>query len=151
MSWWSAIPDRREPHRPNRCCGRPKRDRCRRLPGELDVTASVSIVGGWQGHVVIRTRYRAACDPTAAMIGVNAAAVKPDDVLDGMGEIANIVTGNVKSLLAQPSWVALPHVVISPTGIGWPQAVPVMILPVLFGDHQVLIEVIESTATAQPS
>ena len=39
-------------------------------------------------------------------------------MLDAVGEMANVVGGNVKSLLPGPSTLALPIVVTSETGVG---------------------------------
>ena len=47
----------------------------------------------------------------AAFLAMDEDEVAEDDVVDVMGELANIVGGNVKSMLPSGCFVSLPHVV----------------------------------------
>jgi chemotaxis protein CheX len=86
------------------------------------VVASVSISGGWSGHVVVSCSTPAAREAAAAFLMMDDATdVSMDDVADVMGEIANIVGGNVKSMLPAASFVSLPQVVEgSKSAVRWP-------------------------------
>ena len=85
------------------------------------VVASVSISGGWSGHVVVSCSSDAARQAAAAFLMMDAGEVSTDDVADVMGELANIVGGNVKSMLPAASFVSLPHVVEgSQSAVRWP-------------------------------
>jgi chemotaxis protein CheX len=78
-----------------------------------ELTASVSVTGAWDGHVVVTSSLQAARHVAAAMLGHTHNDVTPDDVIDAMGELANVLGGNVKNLLPQPSVLSLPQVVLS--------------------------------------
>lgn len=64
---------------------------------ESDVTALIGIAGDRQGFVSIHCTQAQARDFTARMLGLEREEVTdPDSVLDAMGEIVNMVAGNVK-------------------------------------------------------
>lgn len=75
-------------------------------------SAAATISGGWQGMVVISLPDRLAFDVTNRMLGLDPAQ-KPitADVTDAVGELVNIIGGNVKSLVPGPSTLSLPVVV----------------------------------------
>jgi chemotaxis protein CheX len=76
-----------------------------------DVSASVSLTGAWHGHVVVSCSARAARQAAAAFLATAPTEVSDEDLADVMGELANIVGGNVKSMLPESTAVSLPHVV----------------------------------------
>jgi chemotaxis protein CheX len=76
------------------------------------VSASVSLTGAWHGHVVVTCSAEAARQAAAAFLAMEPAEVGDEDITDVMGELANIVGGNVKSMLPPATGVSLPHVVI---------------------------------------
>jgi len=82
-------------------------------PGEpgTAVSASVSLTGGWHGHVVVSCSSGAARHAAAAFLAMEAGEDRDEDMTDVMGELANIVGGNVKSMLPAATLVSLPHVV----------------------------------------
>jgi chemotaxis protein CheX len=112
-------------------------------PGEPDVVASVAITGAWRGHAAIRCSYATAQAMTVLMLDLDQPWAPPDDVVDGVGEIANILAGNLKSLVPQPSLSALPQVVIGRAEVLWPGSPPVAAVHVRFGEHSVGVEVME--------
>ena len=67
--------------------------------GAVSVTASISVTGAWDGHVVIGCSQRAAVALAAAMLDLPPSEVTESDVLDAAGELVNVVGGNVKSLV----------------------------------------------------
>ena len=75
----------------------------------------VEIVGPWTGAVVLTTGRDTAVDLTRALLGEHAPAVLEDeDVDDALGELANVVGGNVKAVLPGPSVLGLPEVAATP-------------------------------------
>ncbi|NHC16057.1 chemotaxis protein CheX [Motilibacter deserti] len=74
------------------------------------VTASVSIAGEWDGVVVVSLSAKTAQDVGSALLQLDAADLEPGDVDDAVGELVNIVGGNVKSVLPGPSSLSLPVV-----------------------------------------
>ena len=83
-----------------------------RQPSE--VHSSVSISGSWTGHVVYASSIAAARRAAAAFLAMDAADVSPEDLSDVLGELANIVGGNVKALLPSGCFLSLPQVVLAP-------------------------------------
>ncbi len=97
------------------------------LPNEesqREVSASVSVTGAWWGHVEIRCSKTAARQAAAALFGLGDAEASNDDVTDAVGELANIIGGNVKSLLPEPCALSLPHVLFDGDN-RWPDVVQV--------------------------
>lgn len=84
------------------------------LPAELSedtLSAWVEIRGPWTGVVVL------ACDRSTAeqlcrtlMREFSSEPLGAEDVADALGELANVVGGNVKALLPTPSLLGLPAV-----------------------------------------
>jgi chemotaxis protein CheX len=74
------------------------------------ITAAVSITGAWEGHVRVLVPPTAAGDITALMLAMDAAEVTDRDVTDAMGELINVVGGNIKNRGAQPAKLGLPVV-----------------------------------------
>lgn len=57
------------------------------------------MAGGWNGAVSITCSPGLAMFAAGAMFGRNARALTPEDVHDAIGELANMVGGNLKSLV----------------------------------------------------
>lgn len=113
--------------------------------GASDVCAAVSVTGAWQGHVVVACSSSASQHAAAALLGVEAAEVTGDDVADALGELANIIGGNVKVLLPEPCALSLPYVVIA-AGARWPSVTEICRLDGTWLDEPVTITVLESTS-----
>jgi chemotaxis protein CheX len=111
-----------------------------------DVSASVSVTGAWRGHVVVRCSEAAARKAAAALLGVELEDVTPDDVTDALGELANIIGGNVKSLLPEPCALSLPHVLMENAAGRYPSVTEVCALNGTWLEESVTVSVLESTA-----
>lgn len=79
-----------------------------------EVYSSVSITGSWTGHVVYASSDAAARRAAAAFLAMEADEVSPEDLSDVLGELANIVGGNVKAMLPPGCFLSLPQVVLAP-------------------------------------
>ena len=79
-----------------------------------EVHSSVSISGSWTGHVVYASSMVAAKNAAAAFLAMEADEVSPEDLSDVLGELANIVGGNVKAMLPPGCFLSLPQVVLAP-------------------------------------
>ena len=75
-------------------------------------SASVTIKGEWNGMVVLNLTTVGARLVTCGMLGMDPEAdeVSDADVVDAVGELVNMVGGNVKSLVPGPSQLSLPLV-----------------------------------------
>jgi chemotaxis protein CheX len=112
-----------------------------------DVSASVSVAGAWQGHVVVSCSTDASRHAAAALLGIEFDEVTVDDVSDAVGELANIIGGNVKSLLPQPCALSLPHVLVE-EGLTarFPGVIEVCQLNGSWLGEPVTVRILESTA-----
>jgi chemotaxis protein CheX len=79
-----------------------------------EVHSSVSISGSWTGHVVYASSTAAAKKAAAAFLAMEVGEVSDEDVADVLGELANIVGGNVKAMLPAGALLSLPQVVLAP-------------------------------------
>jgi hypothetical protein len=84
------------------------------LPGGLpdDALSSwVEIVGPWNGTVVLTCGRSTAEELSRALLKQHAPPVLDlEDIEDALGELANVVGGNVKAVLPGPSVLGLPEV-----------------------------------------
>jgi chemotaxis protein CheX len=96
------------------------------VPDTAEVTASVGVAGSWNGLAVLRCGLPAAQEIAAVMLDVDPASASADDCIDALGELVNILAGNVKSLLPQPSHLSLPQVILGRAKIVWPGTTPLV-------------------------
>jgi chemotaxis protein CheX len=80
-------------------------------PGEERVTGCVHLSGAYTGSIMLQCSAPAARDAAAALFSMQPADVTQNEVVDALGELANMVGGNVKSMLPGPSALSLPAVV----------------------------------------
>lgn len=79
-----------------------------------EVHSSVSITGSWTGHIVYASSILAARRAAAAFLAMEPDEVSEEDLSDVLGELANIVGGNVKAMLPPGALLSLPQVVLAP-------------------------------------
>jgi chemotaxis protein CheX len=79
-----------------------------------EVHSSVSISGSWTGHVVYASSITAARRAAAAFLAMEMDEVSEEDLSDVLGELANIVGGNVKAMLPPGAFLSLPQVLLAP-------------------------------------
>jgi chemotaxis protein CheX len=79
-----------------------------------EVHSSVSITGAWTGYVVYACSTVAAKHAAAAFLAMEVDEVGSEDLTDVLGELANIVGGNVKAMLPPGCFLSLPQVVLAP-------------------------------------
>lgn len=81
------------------------------------VRASVTIEGPWRGRLQITCPPLTASELSNAVLGQDPGTpVDAEDVIDVLGELANVVGGAVKSLLPGSSALGLPSVSTVPAG-----------------------------------
>ena len=90
------------------------------LAGRPSVVGAVRVTDAWFGAVVVELTPSLARQVAATMFATVAEAVTDAEVVDALGELTNMVGGNVKSLLPAPSQLSLPMVSDSV----WPTTVP---------------------------
>ena len=80
-------------------------------PNKGLLTAAVHITGTWTGALLVQCRPRQACEFFGRFLRVAPPAELDDDVRDVMGELANMIAGNLKFMLAEGARISVPLVV----------------------------------------
>lgn len=88
---------------------------------DLPMTASVAVSGEWQASVVFACSELLARHVAAKLFGIPAAEVDAPDLRDVIGELVNVIGGNVKSVMPGPSVLSLP---LTSLGGEWQPARP---------------------------
>jgi len=96
-----------------------------RVADVLPVLSTVSVTGGWQGHVVVMSSLYMARDLAARLLMMAPDELNDADIADAMGELANVIGGNVKSVMPGPSALSLPSVTLGNAEIRLPGSVEV--------------------------
>ena len=79
--------------------------------GGVDLlSGSVHIKGSWNGTITLSCLPNLAQNAASAMYNAPAASLPAADVLDAVGELANMIGGNVRALLPEPCQLSLPSV-----------------------------------------
>jgi chemotaxis protein CheX len=79
-------------------------------PEERVVTGHVQITGDWEGAVSVQLPQSLALRAAGAMFAMEPDEVADEEVVDTVGELANMTGGNVKSTLAGSCQLSLPSV-----------------------------------------
>jgi chemotaxis protein CheX len=74
------------------------------------LTGSVRMSGAWEGAVTIHCSHDLARAAAVALFALDASEPSEDEVRDALGELANVVGGNIKALLPGPTDLSLPRV-----------------------------------------
>jgi chemotaxis protein CheX len=77
---------------------------------ERCLTGCVQITGSWEGAVMIDLPEQLAREAAAAMFGCEPDDLGDEEVLDALGEVANMVGGNVKGMIDADCKLSLPTV-----------------------------------------
>ncbi len=85
------------------------------------MAACVQITGAWQGAVSLTCNADFAARAAVIMFGLGDAPATHLDMQDALGELANMVGGNLKALLPEPCQLSLPTVV---DGADWSVHIP---------------------------
>lgn len=115
--------------------------------GDREVTSVLAATGGWTGHVVVRATSSFARAVAARMFGLPRTEVGAEDLGDAVGELTNVLSGNVKSLLGEDAVdIGLPAVGADVDGGS------VIARTILCGGHEfeVTVEVVEGATVVQP-
>ena len=77
---------------------------------EHPLQGSIQIVGAWRGAVVLSCSLEYARSMAAGMFGAEPDTLSAADVNDALGELGNVIGGNLKQLLPSPCHLSLPAV-----------------------------------------
>jgi len=80
---------------------------------ENTLAGSVQISGEWQGELTLYAPKELGKKVASTIYGLDQAEVNDQQIQDVIGEITNIIAGNIKSILPSPCSISLPSVSIS--------------------------------------
>lgn len=86
-------------------------DEADRWVPERWLTGCIQFTGTWAGTLVLECSADLGRRVASVMFGVDLDAVTPGEMLDAIGEMTNVLGGNLKSLLAVPCQLSLPSIV----------------------------------------
>jgi chemotaxis protein CheX len=81
------------------------------FPGEGRLTAAVHLAGDWNGVVLLECDRGQACQFAGRFLSMDPPATVDDVVRDMLGELANMIGGNLKSVLSRGIHLSMPSVV----------------------------------------
>jgi len=81
------------------------------LPGRRRLTAAVYLSGNWNGAVLLECDHRQACLIAGRFLSEDPPDMVNDLVRDVLGELANMIGGNLKCVLARGIELSMPSVV----------------------------------------
>lgn len=80
------------------------------LPDERILVGCVQITGDWELATLVYMPEALAIDVAATMFGMQADELSTEEVRDALGEMANMIGGNIKGILAGGSQLSLPTI-----------------------------------------
>jgi chemotaxis protein CheX len=81
------------------------------FPGEDRLTAAVHLAGDWNGAVLVECSREQACRFASRFLSIDPPETVDDMVRDVLGELANMIGGNLKCLLTPGIHLSMPSVV----------------------------------------
>lgn len=109
------------------------------------VIGEVSIHGDFTGVLRVVLSPEGASQVAGRMFDVPAGSVDPDDLFDAVGEVANMLGGNVKALLVGGHSLGLPSVRILESPVAPPAADTVATATLAWGHQLVLVRLDRTT------
>ena len=80
------------------------------FPGADRLTSAVHLAGDWNGAVLLECDRRQACRFAARFLSIDPSDTVDDVVRDVLGELANMIGGNLKCVLSQGIRLSMPSV-----------------------------------------
>lgn len=80
-------------------------------PSQDRVTCAIFFAGAWQGGVILECTTAMAFEFTSRLMRIPSPDSFNDDVCDALGELVNMIGGNLKSVLPPGSSLSIPTVV----------------------------------------
>jgi chemotaxis protein CheX len=75
------------------------------------LTAAVQFAGQWKGAVFVECTEDQACEVAARLMNIAKPALVDEDAVDSIGELANMIGGNMKSVMPRGVELSAPLVV----------------------------------------
>ncbi len=81
------------------------------FPVGQHLTSSVYLEGNWNGAVSLECDHQQACHFASKLLAMDPPETVDDDVRDALGELANMIGGNLKSMLGTDVRLSMPSVI----------------------------------------
>ena len=81
------------------------------FPGEDRLTAVIHLAGDWNGAISVECSRQQACRFASRFLSIDPSEIVDDMVRDVLGELANMIGGNLKCVLTQGIRLSMPSVV----------------------------------------
>ncbi len=81
------------------------------VPGADRLTATIHLAGDWNGALALECGHHQACAFAARFLSIDKPAIVDDVVRDVLGELASMIGGNLKCVLAGGVKLSMPSVV----------------------------------------
>jgi chemotaxis protein CheX len=115
----------------------------RQVADEERITGCVLVSGQWQGAVVVECSDELATRAAAIVYSCPADELTHDEIVDAVGEFANMIGGNIKSLLPGPSTLSTPTVTDGPAYLlRVPNALPMLTFDLSWNNEPFAISVL---------
>lgn len=75
------------------------------------ITSTVHLAGDWNGVILLECERRQACAFAARFLSIDAPQAVDDTVRDVLGELANMIGGNLKCVIGRGMTLSMPSVV----------------------------------------
>jgi chemotaxis protein CheX len=79
--------------------------------GVVTMTGIIQFTGSWEGALMVECPVGLVQAVTGAMFGAEPGAVSDGDMVDALGEVANMIGGSLKAVAGTPVQISLPTVV----------------------------------------
>jgi chemotaxis protein CheX len=85
-------------------------------PQGRSMTGCVHVHGEWNGSVFLQCDLAVATAVAEVMFAAESGTLSDDEISDALGELTNMVGGNIKSLLPAPSRLSVPTIAVGEPG-----------------------------------
>jgi chemotaxis protein CheX len=82
------------------------------FPSEDRLTSTIHLAGDWSGAVLLECSEQQACRIAGRFLDMDPPDAVDDDVRDVLGEMANMIGGNLKCILSPGIQLSMPSVII---------------------------------------
>jgi chemotaxis protein CheX len=112
--------------------------------GRRTVSACVHIAGAWNGAVALSCDIEFASQAAAIMFDLVGSVPSTADMQDALGELTNMVGGNIKALLPETCHLSLPSAVeVADFSVRILHSRLVLRIPFRSGDHSMIVSLLE--------
>jgi len=80
-------------------------------PETEKIAGFIQIMGAWDGTIILDCEKELSRLLASLIFGMPKEEVKDEEILDALGELVNIIAGNLKAYLPQPGHLSLPAAV----------------------------------------